>query len=205
MNEITLPYSFMYEFQCNEGVIDEFIENIHNSKIEWTRTGSPNSSEMTSQLGYPVPLNDKLDAWLSECVDQVSSKYFRLGHLKICDMWMSRNTMGEFSYPHYHDLSFFSGLLYLQDSKTFTEFEIPNIFHEKYGELLRHTLNNKIEQKLFEVFPKKGKLIIWPSYIRHKISRHKEPNIRYTLAFNTFLDILSTDKTQKLCLEVKKI
>jgi hypothetical protein len=207
MKEIELPSDFIYEFRCDEKLIDNYLEEIKKADIDWKvishRENFDSSINDLASHGYSFPKNKNLEIWLSKCVNQVSSKYFKDVNLKICDMWLTKSKFGQKSKTHLHSCSFFSGLLYFQNCKSSTEFVIPNTFYNKYRELFTGVISEDIKEKTISITPEKGKLIIWPSYIPHKISLHKQEFTRYTLAFNTFIDgSISNMSTMKLSLSV---
>ena len=204
MIEHVLPHDFIFEFNCEEQLIHDYLEQIKKSDIDWSRTVN-SEIDIFISTGYPVPHNIKLFDWLNECNKKIKSMYFQDNiELTICDMWIVKSNMGEISRWHYHPLSIFSGLLYFQDSEIKTEFKIHNQFNIKHHDLFSVAMKESMKEKIVSVTPKKGKLIIWPSYITHRVARNKKPSTRYTLAYNTFINgTLSKYETQKLSLEVK--
>jgi hypothetical protein len=97
---------------------------------------------------------------------------------------------------HYHTNSIFSGLLYLTDhEKSETIFEMEDAFYNKWERILKVKRVNHV----YKSYPKKGKLLIFPSNIAHKIGKHLDKNIRHTFSFNTWVDgIIGSDPTQYL-------
>ncbi len=154
---------------------------------------SPNSVHLQSQAGYKKNnlgnlenfYDNELYDWLKSCLDMVANKHFSKLRLDICDMWVTKTNFSQSSEFHSHPLSVFSGLFYLQDCKnSHTTFMIEDSVYTKWYEFLGE--ENLVRHKKFFDSPSiAGKLIIWPSELQHKISRHTDKFVRHTLAFNT--------------------
>lgn len=204
MNTIGLTQDQIFEFSCDNSITEIYLESIKNSKnLVFRDTGNPNStaSSGTSGFGYPLPRNDKLFSWFQECVDEVSLYKFGKSHQFICDAWLTKTTFGQSSSKHVHYHSIFSGLFYLNDSTTPTEFFPTDYFFETYNRV--NIVPCKKNDQILRYLPKKGTLLIFPSYLHHKIALSKDKTIRYTLSFNTFFNkTVSSNKTEILKLNV---
>lgn len=188
MNKINLGGHIAYEFN-NTDLVDEVLDEIKHLTF-FNSTPRSNSA----LLGYNVNqnlfksyYNCNLYTWIDECLQSVAKIHFKNFSLKVCDLWATKTMFGCSSDFHEHSLSFFSGLYYLDDSNTDTLFQLPDMFYERHINLLGD--NNLVKTgHRFSVTPKKGKMIIWPSYIMHSISTHKETSPRYSIAYNTFIN-----------------
>tara|TARA_Y100000768_G_C23756030_1_gene576269 strand:+ start:108 stop:731 length:624 start_codon:yes stop_codon:yes gene_type:complete len=106
----------------------------------------------------------------------------------ISTSWITKCQKGESCHFHSHANCFWSGVYY---------------YGEKYDEssslAFKHPLNNYIENYGFTVFPEaptpynkieeiitpqKNGLVLFPSYLKHKILKHDSDIPRYSLAFN---------------------
>lgn len=206
MNKINLPSDFIYEFDYEENLVDSYLKTIidNDSSIEWKKisvqnqNGSPYANQNHNQIsyGYSFPKHQEIFDWFSSCVNKVSKQCFDHENLVICDAWLTKSTFGQSSHRHKHGYSILSGLFYLHDSDCYTTFYGKNVFYESFKDSGFDPIDTKLE---LNIVPKKGKLIIFPSYVLHKISVHRSKEVRYTLAFNTFLNGLVSNKdTQKL-------
>ena len=158
-------------------------------------SGNNNSSGTDANAVYPVNSNgdlipvfdENLFAEIQNCVDQVTNIHFKDGiKLAICDSWITKANMGQRGTWHIHQLSFISGLLYLTDhEKSETLFWLDDPFYKNHKTMYDYILRQ--QEYIVKVQPKKGKLILWDSTVAHKLSPNLDKNIRYTLAFNTFL------------------
>jgi hypothetical protein len=205
MNKIPLVQDFIFEFFCEPNMCKEYLNKVYNDdKINFTHTVQVEDNSMpNSDYGYPIPKDEKLFDWFQECIDQVSVYRFGVKNQTICDAWMTKTTFTEQSAIHAHSHSIFSGLLYLNESKTETIFHPEDFFYNSYSKpKIFHSKNNFLPVKFV---PKVGTLLIFPSYLKHKIAVHKEKTTRYTLAFNTFFDgTISELNTYKLSLNLNK-
>lgn len=199
MNKITLPRDFIFEFQLDKSLVDNYLTQVKNSNIKFLSS----HTQETTNYAYPIVYNKELVSEITQCINQVGSLYFQKNILKISDIWLTKTEMMQVSRLHDHGLSIFSGLLYLHDSNTETIFTVTDEFVKRhfslFGDLVKNNFDNSIKIK-----PQIGKLLIWPSYIKHKVSTNKTKDTRYTLAFNSFLDgELSLFATKRLVLQTQ--
>ena len=106
----------------------------------------------------------------------------------ISTSWMTKCEKGESSQLHSHANSFWSGVYYYgekYDGSSSLAFENPlSNYIKDYGfrvhpEVL--TQYNKMEEM---ITPHKNGLVLFPSYLKHKILKHDSDIPRYSLAFN---------------------
>lgn len=116
-------------------------------------------------------------------------KYYST-QFRITTSWMTKIEHQGFSQFHCHRNSYFSGILYLDgDEKTG-----PLILNSNFGKNLNTIdIEEPFESNLFNsttwsLLPKKNTMIIFPSYLYHKIGYHSSENERYSIAFNLFPD-----------------
>jgi uncharacterized protein (TIGR02466 family) len=146
--------------------------------------------------------DEKLYGFIDSCLESIYKKHFKYSvkHV-ISDLWATKATFGTSSSFHQHAYSVFSGVLYLQDSNTSTTF----MFEDNLAKTWEHFTNCNI-QKITHVSKSiKGKCLIWPSKLLHRLDTHKEKETRYTVAFNSFWDGTLYDKASGvLNIETKK-
>jgi hypothetical protein len=204
MNKIPLVQDLIFEFSCDPNWCQEYLnKTLNNHKINFNLTLENYSSMPNTDYGYPIPKDERLFLWLQECVNKVSEYRFGVSNQTICDAWITKTTFSERSKIHYHSYSVLSGLLYLNDSTTETIFYPTDYFFDKFSTTGMFKCKDNTEP--LKYVPNTGTLIIFPSYLVHKISVHKSKNTRYTLAFNTFFEgnVSETD-TLKLSLSINK-
>jgi hypothetical protein len=210
MNVIPFKRLDIYEFFCEPALIDEVLVDIKNTKIDWNvglqgntvTTEIPKSSygylNHKQKISY---YNEKLFNWYQECLDKVSDMHFNNVKLSIVDAWLAKAEFSQYAYPHSHINSVVSGLLYFSDFKqsctTFT-YKDPWQHHFSFLEQIEKTI---------KIYPKKGKLILWRSDIKHSVQPHTDlKNTRYTMAFNTFFEgSIGDSDTGMLSLKVDSV
>jgi len=199
------PSTFIYEFSIDPVLVDNALKDL---LAEETYAISAIQNEVSvpakslyhknSEISYKPVYQKELFDEIQKHVDSVCDTHFSNSKLAICDSWLTQTQFGQNSSMHPHSFSIFSGLLYLSDhSNSTTYFELDDPFYEKYKILFGPALKHNIYT--YNSPPVKGKLLLWDSSIRHKITTHKERTTRYTLAFNTWLSgELGTLPTAKL-------
>ena len=105
--------------------------------------------------------------------------------LEISSSWFTKTHKGESSPMHDHKNCVFSAVYYYGDYDD----KVGNlIFKNPIVNLTSYRLNvgksNKFNTYDIEVTPQSGSLLIFPSYVSHKIDVHKSDIPRLSLAFN---------------------
>lgn len=203
-----------YQFKIDDDLVDEVLSIVKD--MTYSSLGYPSEITLpvpspnlnTTKMGYIGKDNElqsfyheKLYTVLQDCSSKVAKLHFTDFDLKICDLWTTKSLFGNFAGSHNHQYSIFSGLLYLTDTtRSQTVFSIPDMFYETWS----HFLGAGIipQQNEYKVLSEKGKLIFWPSLIKHKITPHTDKEVRHTIAFNTMLQGVSHLPTSRLQLSV---
>jgi len=109
-------------------------------------------------------------------------------NFEITTSWLTKCEKGEESRLHLHGNSFWSGVYYYGENyceSSSIEFEHPLINHIRdYGFYVipeKATQYNKLVER---IIPSKNMLIMFPSYLKHRIVTHNSDIPRYSLAFN---------------------
>ena len=153
--------SYFFEFHLLNINTESFIKKI-NQHIEQKNLNDQTNvqGEMTDWKAF---LNDEdLRKILYDCFFELKD-YAKIGKVTVDEAWGIKINKGDFTFEHNHGGTMFSGVLYLSDSEqklVFPELEI-------------------------EVTPKKGTLVMFNSYLKHKtnsINKSDEP--KYGIAFN---------------------
>ena len=105
--------------------------------------------------------------------------------LEISSSWFTKTHKGESSPMHDHKNCVFSAVYYYGDYDD----KVANlIFKNPIVNLTSYRLNvgksNKFNTYDIEITPQSGSLLIFPSYVSHKIDVHKSDIPRLSLAFN---------------------
>lgn len=118
---------------------------------------------------------------IQNSIDDISRGIDSSMCLEIDNLWMNVNKCGDYNAPHYHTLSALSGVLYIQSD------DASNI--QFIQDTLRHHYpfwtNSELFADKFELFPKDGRLIIFPSWIKHSVLPNESNKERISISFNT--------------------
>ena len=186
MNIIPLNRLDMYEFFCDTDIIDEVLNEIKNTELEWTPDEGGRTAVGYLESATCTPYyNHRLFNWYQECLDKISSLHFDDRKLTITDSWVNSSAFGGTLDPHIHMNSVISGLLYFSDfKKSSTVFS----YEDQWRQHLPN-INKTYNKNTTKIIPQKGKLVVWRSDIMHHMEPHTDiKNTRYTMTFNTFFD-----------------
>lgn len=147
-------------------------------------------------------LNKKEFSNLSDEIQKHTNNYLR-NHLKISEeiqfkfttSWISKHHRNDYSQPHIHKQSVFSGIVYLKTPESCggivfeKDNEIsPSIFHFNFSEW------NILNSSSWTFQPEKSDIFLFPSSLRHYTFKNMSNESRYCLVFNLWpVGKLSTD------------
>ncbi|NBP00411.1 MAG: hypothetical protein EBU90_09860 [Proteobacteria bacterium] len=203
IDSLHIPF---YEFRCDEALIDSIVETLPSIKFK------KDSSNSNSGNFY----NKELFSWFDECLKELCKELYSDSiKLSITGCWLNRASRFEKTQSHCHINSIVSGVMYFSNEnsgKTIFKIDDP-WYHAQNNKVLQLTKTPIHERSVTlksEIFPEKGKLILFPSNIYHEVNTHNGSHYRYTLAFNTFVSglIMSNDATRQLnlnSLEVRAV
>ena len=124
--------------------------------------------------------------FLFDPIDEIVSKVMsELGFVKynIFTSWMTKTAIGyRHGLDHMHCNSFYSGILYLTDNASPIIFRHPMPWRWSSG--LDDKNDGMVKSNQFIMLPKKGDIVLFPSFVHHLIMPHKDPLVRYSIAFN---------------------
>ena len=112
---------------------------------------------------------------------QVLSEVAGAKKIKMTTSWLTAIEPDETPVMHRHTNSWFSGVYYFQDSP-YTGLEFKNPIERDIDLVTKGSLLN------WRLQPKKNMLIIFPSYLHHKIEKNTSDEVRHSLAFNVMPD-----------------
>ena len=103
----------------------------------------------------------------------------------ITTSWFTKSSEGQFSTFHNHKNSFWSGVYYYgdyDDKSSNIEFSSPLAIYQQYELNVRNP--NAVNSILSYIKPRSKSLILFPSYLAHRIGEHRSKITRHSLAFN---------------------
>jgi uncharacterized protein (TIGR02466 family) len=176
--------------------IEEDLSNLETVKKSYSfkQTNSPGSSgsEVTEKMNllddFPVEKNILLE-YFNVYKDEFL--HLETTSFRITTSWGTKVTKDSFSQFHNHRNSIYSSVFYLDaDVNSATiEFDSENIFPQEIM-LNKPSEWNVYNSRSWFIKPEKNMLIIFPSYLRHRIGQHKSNTPRYSIAFNLFPNCL---------------
>lgn len=191
-NLLSIP---IYEFRCNEQLTEEIFNQAITSKF----TDNLSNKILEHDHFY----HDELFDWFDQCIEQIKKIYFLDEiSLPIVSSWINKSSKLERHHTHRHFSSIISGIFYLTShDKAETVFYYENPYF-KMGKtdifLASKYLKKSLEEQPFtitgKIKPEKGKLILFPSSMRHGTRPNIDSYDRYSISFNTFFSGTLQDK-----------
>lgn len=184
MNKIDLISIPAYEFFADDSLVDEVLDEIKKLKFD------ANTKNFISNENF---YHKKLFDWFDSCLLKVKNIYFSDQlEFKITACWVNRTNMFQEHSYHGHINSIVSGSFYLEDSKTRMEVFLDDPWLKLQNENILgigKTQGKYMPKEMITSFvtPAKGKLILFPSSLYHRVELHRERQPRYSIAFNSFL------------------
>ena len=107
--------------------------------------------------------------------------------VKITDMWSIINNKNAFNERHHHGNSALSAAYYVKAEKNagniiFFDPRQANVFHHPISKE-----SNNINAQAQSVTPKPGTLVLFPSYLEHKVDENQSNDERIVISFNVSL------------------
>jgi len=114
-------------------------------------------------------------------------QFKKIYHQKIDNIWVNINQKGHSNVFHDHPYSILSGAFYLTKGET-----APIVFEHPFKDINTYFWKKSIIEEWnttnavrWNIPPKPNILLIFPSWIQHKVSMNKENIDRITFSFNT--------------------
>tara|TARA_R100000687_G_C6401001_1_gene141857 strand:- start:98 stop:736 length:639 start_codon:yes stop_codon:yes gene_type:complete len=154
------------------------------------QTHVSNHGNTTSKNNYILELKEfkKLKLELEDVLKDYMEKIYSPTHTIKCyitQSWLNYTKLGQHHHVHSHPNSFLSGILYINADKNFDRI----YFHKDNYEQLKITTKNFniYNSESWWLSIETGKILIFPSWVRHSVAPKKEEDTRISLSFNTFL------------------
>ena len=107
----------------------------------------------------------------------------------ITTSWLIKHAKGDYSPPHFHSNSLYSGIVYIQVNDDSGDIIFSNnnrspLFpRELFFEIDNYYLLNS---STWKIRPKNKDILIFPSHLTHEVTSNLSDEERYVLAFNLF-------------------
>lgn len=166
-------------------IIKNPVEKINIKNYDFVQTAAEDKSFVSQDFrvleNFPLLKNEIIANFKDFC-----SGYLTLDNdFVISTSWLTRLDPNFQSSFHNHKNCFYSGVYYFDsycDSSGKLEFLNPLIDLSSY-----HLLPNEFHtgsSLSWTICPQPNLLVFFPSYLKHRITRHESPSIRHSLAFN---------------------
>jgi hypothetical protein len=156
----------IFDLNLSNDFLDELESQIKNSQNTHGNGKIPFiQSFMTDYNIVNNPSFCKLKNHILNPINSNNENILDFGEVKIRDMWGIIMNKGEYIKPHSHLPSFLSFILYIKCS-------------QNSSKVIFETMPK------FKVKPKVGRLLIFPSYIKHSVEKSKSNSERISIAGN---------------------
>jgi hypothetical protein len=194
--------STFYEFEIPDlNLIPEILNQIKSLEKCKNITTTNNMLRVEDKDFNYSYYNETLFSWFSGCIQQIVSLEFKdTITLEITECWATRTDRFQRHHVHTHPNSIVSGILYLQgDETTTTNFYYPNIW--AWTSPVLNIIKPENDTLVYSIKPEPGKLVLFPSNIKHGTSSNTINLPRYTIAFNTFMKGSIGKQSSYLCID----
>ena len=166
--------------------IDELNDVVQKESFRFTASPGSHRAEISKDLRVLEKYADFRQLMLKYFY-QFSKEFLKYdGEFGISTSWFTKIRTGCSSQYHFHKNSFYSGVLY------FGEYSNDNGGAIRFNSPLEQFSDYQISPKEYyigncneyNVYPIKNLLLLFPSYLSHRIGDYKGKTPRYSLAFN---------------------
>lgn len=207
LNVISIPF---YEFSADEDLTNNVLEDVKKLKFDVPNTG--NKTSYGNDFYYHAKLFDFFDDCLLELKNKL--KIQKNIELPIVSCWANKNSKLQYHHYHFHPNSIISGIFYLTTHESGnTVFAMPDPWYNNLSDpkMPLMPLSTNTGESYGELFPQlsgknkpiSGKLILFPSHIKHKVLPLTSNEDRYTIAFNTFISGTMGENSHTIYLNLK--
>ena len=187
--ELTIPLfpSVFYAVEIREDLEEEYDKL---KSVEFISHGSEfgDNGSQNSKSYHVLDSHDFLKRTITNYVRHFKDDIlgYTTTRFSITTSWVTKTPPGGWSELHNHKNSWYSGVLYMDDIPDCGDLYffnnerdiIPNDAPTERGDILN--------AETFVFSPKKSNLVLFPSYLNHRVSKNKSNQDRYSLAFNIF-------------------
>lgn len=161
---------------------DSFLNIIKNEKYQPSLTASANGSYTCNVNVLQKSSFKKLKKEILDVADKFAKNYLchDVKELKISCSWGAKLNKNNLIPNHTHINSYISGVIYLTKG-TPIQFHSPVSPPHVFPKLKTF---NKFNFPIYEVKPKKGLCLLFPSSLSHSVGLSKQASTRYSIGFN---------------------
>jgi len=161
----------------------------HVKQIPYGDPSNGSQSNLPSKNNYILEEDEfaNLRNFISGCVEQYTKDILLSNQkLKLTQSWINKTDTGAIHTMHYHPNSVLSGVFYFNSHSSPIEFVSDR--KDQFSLVKNRSEFNEFTSSSYSVPAQAGLLILFPSYIFHRVSVNEEQETRYSMSFNTFPD-----------------
>mgnify|MGYP003625805086 CR=1 FL=1 len=170
---IVYPFAEWFLYYENVDVNNERITS-YLKNLEYENTSQSNSSKEMYVLSHHNVLKQKFISIIEDGIHQ----FGYTNKVDIETSWGTLTKTNGYSEFHHHP-NYWLSAVYYSSGEGHIEFMRPQIVPYSIKEMQHFTINNTCIQTV-----KKGDLIVFPSYLRHRIYYYEGKEDRYSIAMN---------------------
>lgn len=127
-----------------------------------------------------------LESFIKNCVETADRQIGLSGDLQFTKSWFSINRKYSYHEQHHHCPNVWSGVYYVQADPTDAtiSFINKNLIDTGWPYYSKKEINTEFNSTQTVCSPESGMLLIFPSYLNHKVDQHLSNKERITIAFN---------------------
>lgn len=148
--------------------------------FERLNNGEQTRSKETCALNRLPELYKQIDFH----VNQFKEQHHYEEKFKITQSWVNYTETNQSGHVHMHPNSVFSGVVYIGENLSPITFEHPRAWNQAWAFETRET--NWMTSIDFSITPEHGDIILFPSYLPHRVEPSESKETRMSIAFNTF-------------------
>ena len=164
-------------------VVTENTSALDHNKLEFKGDNGCTKISTDLKILKKYPKIEKI--LLKKFKDFAKDTFLYDNDFSISTSWFTKAEKGQSSEFHSHKNSFYSGVYYYDEYSDETGKIIFSSPISSFTDFLvcpsKYIIQNSTE---WNIAPSKGLLVLFPSYLKHKIDRHLDEVPRYSLAFN---------------------
>ena len=173
-----------FTFIAPEDLLDDTLEKC--KKLQYKEYNPPGGVGTSDDIHINDDFKGIID-WFQECMDTLhADEGWYTDRVAVCKAWVNRSDK-ESSHchdAHRHPMSLMSGIFYLTNTPYAPTIFLDPIDKREWDAFSVDGTRDEFHRQY--VTPKRGGLIIFPSWLIHASMPNNSLDDRYTIAFNTF-------------------
>jgi len=206
ISPISIPF---YEFTADQELTNDVLEDVKKLNFEKHNVGNKIS------YGNDFYYHPKLFEFFDKCLLELKTilKLEEKLELTIVSCWANKNSKLQYHHYHLHPNSIVSAIFYLTTHESGnTVFAIPDPWYKDINSqpgFMACSINNgatygeTLPQLSGKNKPVSGKLVLFPSHVKHKVLPLTSNEDRYTISFNTFVSGVLGENNHSVYLNLK--